>query len=281
MSTQIGNDLRQAVAWLEDADGLLITAGAGIGTDAGVPDFRDGKGFWRAYPAVGREGMRFDEIASPEAFQETPRLAWGVYGLRLNMCRQAQPHAGYDILREWARALPRGAFVYTSNVDGHFARAGFAPERIAESHGSIHTLQCLNACTPVLWSAADFNPVVDIETCRLISPVPMCPHCGAVARPNTLMSNDWKWVPDLVLQQHSRLENWLAGTKRLVVVEVGAGNASATLRKFGERQAPRVIRIDRNDATIAPHVGVGVQGPVLDGLRRIHERYAPTRMVGT
>jgi hypothetical protein len=35
------------------ADGLLITAGAGMGVDSGLPDFRGKNGFWRAYPALG------------------------------------------------------------------------------------------------------------------------------------------------------------------------------------------------------------------------------------
>jgi NAD-dependent SIR2 family protein deacetylase len=281
MGSSTGNDLEQAVAWLEDADGLLITAGAGMGIEGGLPDFRDSKGFWRTYPAVGREGLRFEEMASPAAFHETPRLAWGVYGLRLNLCRDTAPHAGYGILRRWAKAMPRGAFVYTSNVDGHFERAGFAPGRIAESHGSIHTLQCLRACTHDLWSADTFHPVVDEATTRLTSVVPTCPHCGAVARPNILMSNDWKWVPDRVLEQHWRLEEWLAGLRRLVVVEVGATMSMPALRMFGERHSPRVIRINRCNAVIAPDAGVGLRGPVLEGLRRIDERYAPTRMVGT
>lgn len=281
MGSTTGNDLKQAVAWLEDADGLLITAGAGVGTEAGLPDFRDSKGFWRAYPAVGREGLRFEDIASPVAFRETPRLAWGVYGSRLNLCREIAPQAGYEILRRWGAAMTRGSFVYTSNVDGHFARAGFAPERIAESHGSIHMLQCQNACTHQLWSADGFEPVVDGATCRLSSLVPTCPHCGAVARPNVLMSNDWNWIPDRVLAQHWRLEQWLASTRRLVVVEVGAPTSMPKVRMFGERHSPRLIRLNRCDAAVAADTGVGLLGPVLDGLRRIDERYAPTRMVGT
>lgn len=39
---------------IEQADGLLITAGAGLGMDAGLPDFRGKDGFWRAYPTLGR-----------------------------------------------------------------------------------------------------------------------------------------------------------------------------------------------------------------------------------
>jgi NAD-dependent SIR2 family protein deacetylase len=41
--------LREAV---ELADGLLITAGAGMGVDSGLPDFRCENGFWRAYPSL-------------------------------------------------------------------------------------------------------------------------------------------------------------------------------------------------------------------------------------
>lgn len=42
--------IRQAADWIRDADGLLITAGAGMGVASGLPDFRGAEGFWRAYP---------------------------------------------------------------------------------------------------------------------------------------------------------------------------------------------------------------------------------------
>lgn len=41
--------LEKATQWLRDADGLLITARAGMGVDSGLPDFRGAEGFWRAY----------------------------------------------------------------------------------------------------------------------------------------------------------------------------------------------------------------------------------------
>ena len=31
-------------------DALLVAAGAGMGVDSGLPDFRGDEGFWRAYP---------------------------------------------------------------------------------------------------------------------------------------------------------------------------------------------------------------------------------------
>jgi hypothetical protein len=72
--------LTQAADWIRDADGLLITAGAGIGIDSGLPDFRGPEGFWRAYPALRTEGLTFTEIANPAAFLNDARLAWGFAG---------------------------------------------------------------------------------------------------------------------------------------------------------------------------------------------------------
>lgn len=40
--------LEKAAGWLREADGLLITAGAGMGVDSGLPDFRGREGFWPA-----------------------------------------------------------------------------------------------------------------------------------------------------------------------------------------------------------------------------------------
>ncbi len=42
--------IRRAVSWLREADGMLVTAGAGMGVDSGLPDYRGTEGFWRAYP---------------------------------------------------------------------------------------------------------------------------------------------------------------------------------------------------------------------------------------
>ena len=36
------------------ADALLVTAGAGMGVDSGLPDFRGTQEFWRAYPVIAR-----------------------------------------------------------------------------------------------------------------------------------------------------------------------------------------------------------------------------------
>ncbi|MEO7331763.1 MAG: NAD-dependent protein deacetylase, partial [Minicystis sp.] len=46
MSDTPGDLLRRAASALGEADALLITAGAGMGVDSGLPDFRGTQGFW-------------------------------------------------------------------------------------------------------------------------------------------------------------------------------------------------------------------------------------------
>ena len=46
------NDLNYAVELIRKADGILITAGAGMSVDSGLPDFRSVGGFWNAYPIL-------------------------------------------------------------------------------------------------------------------------------------------------------------------------------------------------------------------------------------
>lgn len=72
-----------AGSWLRDAGGLLITAGAGMGVDSGLPDFRGSEGFWRAYPALQLYDLSFEDMANPARFAEHPKLAWGFYGHRM------------------------------------------------------------------------------------------------------------------------------------------------------------------------------------------------------
>ncbi|STZ04134.1 NAD-dependent deacetylase [Moraxella equi] len=54
-------------ALLHSADSLLISAGAGMGVDSGLPDFRGNTGMWQAYPELGRRQMDCTTIANPQA----------------------------------------------------------------------------------------------------------------------------------------------------------------------------------------------------------------------
>ena len=151
----------KAAKFLRECDTIVIGAGAGFGRDSGLPDFRGNEGFWKAYPPY-RNKFNFMECANPDFLLSNPNLFWGFYGSRLQMYREKQPHEGFQIVRELARKMSEkgdNLFAVTSNVDGHFGKAGYKEDRIFEVHGSIHFLQC--GCGTL--QPNHFQPNVDLN----------------------------------------------------------------------------------------------------------------------
>ena len=232
--------LHGAATTIAQAEALMIGAGAGMGVDSGLPDFRGADGFWCAYPPYARLGLRFVDVANPRWFRSDPTLAWGFYGHRMGLYRRTMPHQGFAILSA-ARAdrMAAGSFVYTSNVDSHFQHAGFDADRIVEAHGSLGWMQCTGDCGIDPYDSDPYRVEIDEATMRALDPLPECPNCGALARPNVLMFGDRDWTGTRSDGQHQRFERWLetlAG-RRVVIVECGAGTAIPTIRLMCEAVA--------------------------------------------
>lgn len=267
--------IQRAAELIAEADVLVFAAGAGMGVDSGLPDFRGNTGFWKAYPPYRELGLDFVSLAQPDWFRDDPKLAWGFYGHRLGLYRRTAPHEGFAILRRWAERKEHGAFVFTSNVDGHFGKAGFPEERISEIHGSLLHAQCIADCGVGIFEA-DFDVEVDEKSFRAKAPLPTCLSCGALARPNVLLFGDGEWDPSRSDAQRRRLERWLGevvgSDSRLVVVECGAGTAVPSVRNFSEflvRSAgARLIRINPREPEV-PKRQIGLPSGALDALRRL------------
>jgi NAD-dependent SIR2 family protein deacetylase len=266
---------RAAIA-ITDADALLITAGAGMGVDSGLPDFRSAGGFWREYPRLGQLGISFEEMAQPRWFRDDPAMAWAFYGQRQALYRRTRPHPGFDALLRWGSTRPLGVFVYTSNVDGQFQRAGFDADRVLECHGSIHHLQCTGPCSQATWPAEPKDYDVDDSAFRVRGDLPSCPRCGGVARPNVLMFMDGDWISTRSDLAWSRHADWLAAVRgrRLAVVEVGAGVHLPAVRAYSERMVARMhARLVRINPTSAegPRGTIALAMPAAQALAAIGE----------
>jgi NAD-dependent deacetylase len=143
----------------------VVLTGAGISTESGIPDFRSPGGIWAQYDPL--------EYATIDAFLEDPAKVWDFYGKRLSSLDAAQPNDGHRALAEledrgWVRA------VITQNIDQLHERAG--SRALVEVHGSIRTSSCL-ACGTVV----PFAEVVELL------PVPACPSCGRILKPDVVM----------------------------------------------------------------------------------------------
>lgn len=211
-------ELRRAAEAIRSADALLIGAGAGMGVDSGLPDFRSNEGFWK---------------------------------------------------------------VFTSNMDGQFQKAGFPEDRILEVHGSIHFVQCLSGSCPDITSATPYSVEVDPETFRARPPLPTCPTCGSLLRPNILMFGDWGWDETRASEQRQRLTRWLEAVQpgKLAIVECGARTAIPSVRRFCEFAAvdPRgtLIRINVREPQV-PAGGISLPLKALEALKGISEELERT-----
>ena len=262
---------------IEDADAVLINAGAGIGVDSGLPDFRGDEGFWKAYPVIKDLGISFSQMANPKWFVNNPKLAWAFYGHRLHLYRDTIPHDGFKMLLDLVKKKGDDYFIYTSNVDGQFQKAGFSDEKIVEVHGSIHHFQCLEDCKMDIWDASDENVEIDMEKFEAKT-IPLCKHCGGVARPNIMMFGDWDFNTNRTTKQENRFATWYGALKKagkkLVIIEIGAGTAIPTIRDKGEHISKKyrdaqLIRINPREYLIKPKLGFSIPFGGLDGLTRV------------
>lgn len=260
----------EAVNAIMQADGLIITAGAGMGVDSGLPDFRGQHGFWQAYPALADAGLDFTEVANPLAFTMSPKLAWGFYGHRLNLYRQTQPHQGFQVLKQIAEKMTGGYQVFTSNVDGHFQKAGFDSGRVYECHGSINYLQCSESCQDNIWTATNLSVETDDVRCLATSELPRCPHCNEVARPNILMFGDAYWQSERSDIQATKMSRNIAKMSSPVIIELGAGKSVPTVRHFSESVNGQLVRINPRDIDV-PANGISLSMGALEGLSLIEK----------
>lgn len=123
-----------------------------------------------------------------------------------------------------------------------------------------------------------FLPEVDEDRCELVGPAPVCPSCGAIARPSIMMFGDDVWHEQPAADQEARLRRWLRGVTRLVVIEVGAGTSIPSVRNFSHEMViehdARLIRINPREASVPRSLDVSIAAPALLPMLAIDRRMA-------
>lgn len=275
-------ELARAAAAIKNAKALIITAGSGMGVDSGLPDFRGEKGLWRAYPPLQKLNIDLPSMSNPRWFYSDPKFAWGFFGHRFNMYKNTNPHTGFQILLDWGKAMEYGYFVFTSNVDGHFQKAGYDVKKICECHGSINHMQLVESQKDSsIWSVNDdYLFDVNEETLRLKNDLPLGPPYEPefLARPNILMFSDWDWISARTDEQEKRYFKYQLQVQEsgvpFVVIEIGSGLAVPTVRTasenlIGPQSNSVLIRINPKEARV-PDSSRNI-ALKMRGLEAIHE----------
>jgi NAD-dependent deacetylase len=151
-------------ALIEARQPCVVLTGAGISTESGIPDFRSPTGIWAEVDPM--------EYASLAAFRRDARKVWSFYSKRLSMLTDAEPNAAHEAVAELER---RGlvSAVVTQNIDLLHTRAG--SRDVVEVHGSVRTSSCPRC-----------GLRLPLEQVLELLPVPECPACGAVVKPDVV-----------------------------------------------------------------------------------------------
>jgi NAD-dependent SIR2 family protein deacetylase len=240
------------------AEGIVILAGAGMSVDSGLPDFRGATGLW----TEAKEN--FLKKATAKSFDTNPLDAWNFYVGRMIKYQDTVPHEGYKILLDLLQSHNKKSFVVTSNVDGHFLKAGYDPQYLYEIHGNLRKIQCTQPCCRNLPSMPKFSSLLTSE-----QEIPKCPYCNKNARPNVLMFNDPGIVWTQIDQGQENFRNWAVSKMEVLGIEIGAGTGIPSIRIFGQERTTNLIRINPHEFVTSRTSDLGISAGGLEGIRAL------------
>jgi NAD-dependent deacetylase len=226
---------------LKSATRVSALTGAGVSAGSGIPTFRGADGLWRK--------VRAETLATPEAFENDPKLVWEWYDWRRQMVAGAKPNLAHDVLAAWTREKC-GFTLITQNVDGLHEKAG--AERLVRLQGSIWHVRCWQRC------AAGRRDWRD-ETAPLPTLPPRCPHCGGIVRPGVVWFGE-SLDPDDVNQA-------TAATDCEVFLTIGTSAVvypAAGLVHQAKRRGAFAVEINLEPTDASAAVDIALHGPAAD-----------------
>lgn len=227
---------------LSRVERLVVLTGAGISVESGIPPFRGPGGLWRTF--------RPEELATPQAFRQDPRLVWEWYDWRRGRIAQARPNPGHEALVQLEIRVPDFTLL-TQNVDGLHRLAG--SRRVLELHGSLWEVRCL-ACQRVE------------EDRRVPIPIPpQCHACGGLLRPNVVWFGES--LDPAVLRQ---AEAALRRTQVVLVVGTSAVvQPAASFALWARQGGAQVAEINPEATPLTAHCHFSLAGKAGEVLPRL------------
>jgi len=175
-------------ALLAKADRPVVFTGAGVSTEAGIPDFRSPGGVWDRFDPAEFTYRNF--IGSVEG----RRRYWALGRTTYPLIRAAMPGATHRALAD-LHEVGRLDCCITQNIDGLHQRAGLPAERVLELHGNATRARCLDCAAP--YSRDEVHGWLEAGV-----DVPACPACGGVIKPFTVLFGEA--MPSGLMQEAER-----------------------------------------------------------------------------
>ena len=177
------DDLETLLRWVSECDSMVIGAGAGLSTSAGLT--YDGPRFEENFPDfIARYGYRDMYRASFQKYG-SPEEHWAFWSRMIMMNRYEQEDNGtYSALLRMVEG--RDYFVITTNVDHCFQKFGFDKSRLYYTQGDYGLWQCLMPCHMSTYDNESAVRRMADEQDGMRIPSELVPHCPVCGREMTM-----------------------------------------------------------------------------------------------
>lgn len=218
---------------LEEADAVIIGAGAGLSTAAGLtyagPRFEENfSDFMEKYGITDMYTGGFYPFESQEE-----KWAWWSRHIYLNRYVNP-PFPVYDQLLELVKE--KDYFVLTTNVDHQFRRAGFDKSRLFYTQGDYGLWQCSLPCHGKTYDNEETIRKMLTQQKDMRVPTELVPHCPVCGRLMTMnLRCDFTFVEDDGWHAACRrYEDFLSRCRgrRILFLELGVGANTPGIIKY-------------------------------------------------
>lgn len=218
---------------LDDADCIVIGAGAGLSTSRG---YEYGGERFKKYFSDFEEKYGFHDMYSGGFYPyKTLEEYWAYWSRYIYVNRYVPaPNNLYEKLLNLVNG--KDYFVITTNVDHCFQKAGFDKKRLFYTQGDYGLFQCPTPCCRETFDNEDAITKMYFEQKDMKIPtelIPKCPHCG---RPLTMnLRSDDKFVEDEGWHRRAeRYRNFLRTreNQKILFLELGVGYNTPVIIKY-------------------------------------------------
>lgn len=231
--TSLTDKIAQLRKALDDADAVLIGAGAGLSAAAGLimtgPRFTENfADFIAKYGFTDLYNAGFHQFDSLEE-------KWAFWSRHFMLDRYGDiPNATYDVLKNLV--ADKDYFIITTNVDHCFQRTGFDKTRLFYTQGDFGLFQCSVPCCKKTYDNEEIVRRMAAEQKNMCIPsalVPRCPVCGAPMTQN-MRFNDTFVEDEGWRRAMNRYQEFIRQHRdtNLLLLELGVGGNTPGIIKF-------------------------------------------------
>ena len=226
------NEIKKLKKAIEEADAIVIGAGAGLSTSAGF--VYNGERFEKHFSEFGKKYGFKDMYSGGFYPYDTPEEMWAYWSRFIFVNRFLDaPKPVYENLLSLVK--DKDYFVITTNVDHCFQKAGFDKKRLFYTQGDYGLFQCSEPCSDDTYENEEMirNMVEKQKDMKIPTDlIPKCPKCG---KPLTMnLRSDDKFVEDKGWHEAAkRYRDFLNGHDgKILYLELGVGYNTPGIIKY-------------------------------------------------